>query len=125
MLKKFGTIALAVAIVFVVSACTAPDSSSDYKPKEQPHLYWKNVDATVIDIDNKTWFYITHWWVVDIIVEVEEYGLTESFTIKKSGAFNRPKEWRLKKGDTVEVTLYSWKMDSTGEIVKREIHSIN
>ena len=35
-----------------------------------------------------------------------------------------PWEIDLKKGDKVEVELYSWIYDSTGEVIKREIHRI-
>lgn len=38
--------------------------------------------------------------------------------------FGAPWEIYLEKGDKVEVELYSWVYDSTGEIIKREIHRI-
>lgn len=120
MTKRLIILIMTISLFF-----TGCDSSVNSKPRERPHLYWKNVDAIVTKVDKTTWFSVTRHYKIEVTVEIEEYGLTKKFAIEDAGVFNRPEEWELKKGDVVEVTLYSWKMDSTGEVVKREIHCIN
>ena len=34
-----------------------------------------------------------------------------------------PEHWDVETGDIVKVKLYSWVMDSTGEVVRRKIQS--
>lgn len=41
-----------------------------------------------------------------------------------SGAFGYPEQGNYRKGDIVKAEMYSWVMDSTGEIVRREIHKV-
>ena len=116
--------AIVLLVIFVFTACdSAP--VNDKTPVEQPHLYWKDIDVIVTDISKTHWYDSTHWYSVDITVKSEEYGLTKSFNSKGSGAFGCPKEWEYEKGDVVKATLYSWVMESTGEVVRREITSLS
>jgi len=78
----------------------------------------------VTSIDKRHWFATTHWYTVNVSVHSEEYQLDRNFEIKGSGAFGCPKECDYEKGDIVKAELYSWKMDSTGEITRREIHAL-
>lgn len=118
-MKKIVSL-IALTAILLFSAC----SSSSYTPKEQPHLYWKDIDVVVTDIDKQHWFATTHWYAVTITVKSEEYNLTKTLEIKGSGAFGCPEQWNYEKGQTVKAELYSWVMDSTGEVVRREIHQI-
>lgn len=118
-MKKFASF-ITFAAILLFSAC----SCSSYTPKEQPHLYWKDIDVVITDIDKRHWFAGTHWYVVEITVESEEYGLEETFEIEGSGAFGCPEQWRYEEGQTVKAELYSWVMDSTGEVVRREINQV-
>lgn len=92
--------------------------------KEQPHLYWKDIDVAVTSVDKKHWYASTHWYEVKVSVKSEEYQLTYTEVFKGSGAFGCPSQWEYDKGDTVKAKLYSWVMDSTGEVVRREIHTV-
>lgn len=98
--------------------------TSNYTPPEQPHLYWKTVTAVVTDNDVRRWFAGTHHVKTATTVYNEEYDLEATLTAQGSGMFGAPWEIDLKKGDKVEVELYSWVYDSTGEVIKREIHHI-
>ena len=95
-----------------------------YQPQEQPHLYWKDIDVVVTDIDKRHWFASTHWYVVNLTVQSEEYGLIENFEIEGSGAFGCPKEWNYEEGQTVRAQLYSWVIDSTEEVTRRKINKV-
>lgn len=98
--------------------------TSNYTPPEQPHLYWKTVTAVVTDNDVRRWFAGTHHARATTTVYNEEYDLEATLTAQGSGMFGAPWEINLQKGDKVEVELYSWVYDSTGEVIKREIHRI-
>lgn len=112
-------------VILILSGCSAESSTSgSTEPVEQPHLYWKDINVTVTDIDKRHWFAGTHWYVVDIEVYSEEYGLTGSFEEEGSGIWGRPEQWDYEIGDVVKARLYSWVMDSTGEVVKREINKV-
>jgi len=119
-------IPIMLIMLFTISLCSCGyEPDSNYVPPEQPHLYYKDIDAEVVDIDKRHWYASTHWYEVNITVYSEEYDLEETFTIKGSGAFGCPKEWEYEEGDTVNVELYSWVLDSTGEVVKRKLNKIN
>lgn len=98
--------------------------TSNYAPPEQPHLYWKTVTAVVTNNDVRRWFAGTHHAQATTTVYNEEYDLEATLTAQGSGMFGAPWEIDLQKGDKVEVELYSWVYDSTGEVIKREIHRI-
>lgn len=111
-------------IILCLTSCNIESSNREYQVQEQPHLYWKDIDVVVTDIDKRHWFATTNWYAVNITVKSEEYGLIENFEIKESGAFGCPKEWNYEEGQTVKAQLYSWVMDSTGEIIRRDIDKI-
>lgn len=123
-MRFLKSIAIAALVIFAFSACDGVPTNNR-TPVEQPHLYWKDIDVVVTDINKTHWYASTHWYSVDITVKSEEYGLEKSFNAKGSGAFSAPKEWEYEKGDIVKARLYSWVMESTGEVVRREIHSLS
>ena len=106
-----------VISLLLLCLCSCGDTSSS----EQPHLYWKTVTAVVTNNDVRRWFAGTHYARVITTVYNEEYDLEATLTTQDSGI---PWEIDLKKGDKIEVELYSWVYDSTGEVIKREIHRI-
>ena len=112
-------------VAFLLPGCTIQQTESvSSERKEQPHLYWKDIDVVVTSIDKKYWYASTHWYEVKVSVESEKYQLTYTDIFKGSGAFGRPLQWEYDKGDTVKAELYSWVMDSTGEVIRREIHRV-
>lgn len=54
----------------------------------------------------------------------DEYQLTYTDEFAGSGAFGYPEQGNYRKGDIVKAEMYSWVMDSTGEIVRQEIHKV-
>lgn len=115
----------ALILVLILSGCSVQQTGNmSSGRKEQPHLYWKDIDVVVTSVDKKHWYASTHWYEVKVSVKSEEYQLTYTEVFKGSGAFGRPSQWEYDKGDTVKAKLYSWVMDSTGEVVRREIHTV-
>lgn len=121
-MKKLTSLFLLFCCLFLFTSC-GDMNSSNYEKPEQPHLYWKDIDVVVTEIDKRYWFATTHWYTVNITVYNEEYNLTQTFEDESSGLFV-PNSWNYEKGDVIKAQLYSWKMDSTGEIVKRQINKI-
>lgn len=122
-MKKYALI-IVLLIALCLTGCNIKTKDSAYQPQERPHLYWKDIDVIVTDIDKRHWFATTHWYVVNITVESEEYGLIKSFEIKGSGTFGCPNEWDYEEGQIIKAELFSWVMDSTGEVTRREINKI-
>lgn len=115
----------ALLLVLILSGCAVHQTiNMPSGEREQPHLYWKDIDVVVISVDKKHWYASTHWYEVKVSVKSEEYQLIFTDTFKGSGAFGCPSQWEYDKGDIVKAKLYSWVMDSTGEVIRREIHAI-
>lgn len=91
---------------------------------EQPTLYYKDIDTVVTESLTWSTYCGTWWYYQSITVKSEEYGLEETFMFNSSGTFASMPYWSVQKGDKLKAELYSWKMDSTGEITKREINRI-
>lgn len=122
-MRRILSISLVILICLSLCACDMP-VNENYAPKEQPHLYWKDIDVTVTSVDQRSWFSTVHRNVMYITVESEEYGLTKSFTLESSGVINNIGCWDCKVGDVIKAELYSWVMDSTGEVIRRDIHKL-
>lgn len=113
----------AVILTLLLCFLTGCSQRPIYK-QEQPHLYWKDIDVVVENIDNVGWFAGVPRYRTRLTVYSEEYQLTYTDEFVGSGAFGKPIQWGYKQGDIVKAELYSWVMDSTGEIVKREINRV-
>ena len=122
-MKKYILI-ITLIMILCLTGCNTNTGDQTYQVQEQPHLYWKDIDVTITDINKRHWFAGTHWYVVELTVKSEEYKLTETFEIEGSGAFGCPSAWNYEEGQTVEAELYSWVMDSTGEVIKRNINRV-
>lgn len=120
-LCKILSLFLCLCICFSFSGC---ESNKNYRPKEVEHLYWKDIDVEVIDIKLTHWFAITHRYVLNITVYSEEYDLEETFEYHFQGPHSLPDCAESKEGDIVKAELFSWVLDSTGEVTKREIHKV-
>ena len=90
---------------------------------EQPHLYWKDINVVVEEVDKHHYFATVHHYEVSVTVYSKEYNLRETLDLYSKGI--KPEYWDIEEGDAVKAELYSWVMDSTGEVVKRQINSLN
>ena len=122
-MKRY-TLLIILTSLLLLTGCCQFNKNTSYTKQEQPHLYWKDIDVVVTDIDKRHWYALTHWYVVEITVESKEYDLTESFELKGSGVFGCPNQWDYEEGQVIKAELYSWVMDSTGEVIKRKIHKV-
>ena len=122
-MKKYILI-ITLVMIMCLTGCNSSTRSETYQIPEQPHLYWKDVNVVITEIDKRHWFAGTHWYVVELTVKNEEYNLEETFEIEGSGVFGCPGAWNYEEGDVVEAELYSWVMDSTGEVVNRKINRV-
>lgn len=118
--KKIFVILVSLLFTFLCGCIQNTQS----EPTEQPHLYWKDIDVVVENVDSRHWFASTHHYIVYVTVRSDEYQLTYTDEFAGSGAFGYPEQGNYRKGDIVKVEMYSWVMDSTGEIVRREIHKV-
>ena len=123
MKKTICFLTLIVLMISIFCGC-GYEPDPNYVPPEKPHLYWKDIDVVVTDISKRHWFGGTHWYQVDITVKSEEYDLEQTFTYKGSGMFGCPSQWEYDIGDVVKAELYSWVMDSTGEVTQRTINMV-
>ena len=122
---------LVIVMILVILSCflsgcttTSTITSEQSTPQEQPHLYWKDIPVTVTDIDKRTWFAGTRRYNVTVSVHSDTYNIDETFTEEGSGFYGCPDSWNYEKGDTITAELYTWKIDSTGEITRRCINQI-
>ena len=115
--KKIFVILVSLLFTFLCG-CT---QNTQFEPTEQPHLYWKDIDVVVENVDSRHWFASTHHYIVYVTVRSDEYQLTYTDEFAGSGAFGYPEQGNYRKGDIVKAEMYSWVMDSTGEIVRQEI----
>lgn len=120
-LNKKLFVILVLLLPTLLYGCT---QDMQYEPKEQPHLYWKDIDVVVENVDSRHWFASTPRYIVYVTVRSDEYQLTYTDEFAGSGAFGYPEQGNYRKGDIVKAEMYSWVMDSTGEIVRREIHKV-
>lgn len=74
--KKIFVILVSLLFTFLCG-CTQNTQS---EPTEQPHLYWKDIDVVVENVDSRHWFASTHHYIVYVTVRSDEYQLTYSGT---------------------------------------------
>lgn len=121
-MKKIFCGILLLLLCFSFSGC---EPNKDYKPREREHLYWKDINVKVTDIELTHSFAVTHRYRLNITVYSEEYDLEESFEYYSQGFMaNLPNCAESEVGDTVKAELYSWVLDSTGEVVRRQINQV-
>ena len=125
-MKKLLGISLILLSLLLLGCCSLNLEQPISQPTqiEQPTLYYKDIDVVVTESLTWSTYCGTWWYYQSITVKSEEYGLEETFMFNSSGTFASMPYWSVKKGDKLKAELYSWKMDSTGEITKREINRI-
>ena len=123
MTKKLFCALLAFIVLFGLYAC-AYEPDPNYKPPEREHLYWKDIDVVVKDVDKRTWFATVHRYELKITVYSEEYDLEKTLHYSGSGMLTNIPGWSAKEGETLKAQLYSWVIDSTGKVVRRDINKI-
>lgn len=109
------------ALMFLIGCSPKSNNGHAHKLAETPHLYWKDINVVITDINKKHWYASGHHYKMYLTVESKEYGLSESFTLNGSDA---KEKWGYEEGDIIEAELYSWVMDSTGEVIRREINKV-
>ena len=107
--------------VCCIAALTGCDT--DFEPREEPVLYKETIEVTVTDVYQRRWYAANaHHFELTLTVYNEEYGITDKVTETGAGMWGQPKHWDATKGDKLTAVLYTWKMVSTGQIIRREIH---
>lgn len=97
----------------------------EYVPApETPVLYYKDIDVVVVENNKYSHFGKVKSYSQSITVRSEEYDLEETFTYKGNGMFINMSYWSVQKGEILKAELYSWKLESTGEITKRRIDNL-
>lgn len=97
---------------------TVASRPDDWQPAERPSLYQKTIPVEVISVDRRQGF-ASH--IISVKVKSDEYGIEKNIEKRQADAL---KIWDIDKGDIVDATLYSWVMESTGEVVRRDIHGL-
>lgn len=112
------TLALIVSVLTIKILASNIVDAEIYANEESPKRYYKYADVVVTDIDARHWYASGHHWTTHITVKNEEYNISKSFNYTGSAA----KEMSdLKKGDIIQAEIRSYVIESTGEIVSREI----
>lgn len=114
-------------VLFLLSSlifCGCEYTTSNYRPKENPVRYYKDIDVVVVSTQKKHTLAKIPRYYQSITVKSEEYGLEKIFDFSSSGVFASMPYWDLKEGDVVKAELYSYKMESTGEIIERSINQL-
>lgn len=122
-MRKIVCVIFVILSILFIAGCSS-ERNPNYVPPEQPHLYWKDIDVEVTKIDKRQWFATVHRRIVNITVYSEEYNLEKTLTYEDQGMWINNPAWNYEKGDIIKAELYSWVMDSTGEIVRRDINKI-
>lgn len=118
------SILLLVGLFTLIATSDSNTSSNTNQQQEKPVLYWKDIDVEVVSNNKHSWFVKTRFYKQEIKVISNEYNLEETFYLNDSGAFANMPYWNVKEGDVIKAELYSWRLESTGEIINREINKL-
>ncbi len=110
-------------LLFLLAGCSMPEAGQ-YERKEQPHLYWKDIDVVVTDVEKRKSLGVPVRYEAIVSVKSEAFKLSYKDKFKGVGFGGRPKQWDYKEGDIVKAEMLSWVMKSNGKVVKREINRI-
>lgn len=112
---------LVIGIIYGIRYLSDNITTSGTAYAEKEHLYWKNIDVEVVSCDYHSWYASGTHMKCEITVKSEEYQLEESFSLEGQDAM---KYQNCKNGDIIKAELFSWVIDSTGVITRREIHQL-
>lgn len=118
------SILLLVGLFTLIATSDSNTSSNTNQQQEKTVLYWKDIDVEVVSNNKHSWFVKTRFYKQEIKVISNEYNLEETFYLNDSGAFANMPYWNVKEGDVIKAELYSWRLESTGEIINREINKL-
>lgn len=123
--KNNSDYALWILIIFVIVLALlllgcGRERNSVQSRIERDHLYWKDVECEIED----SWFNtavpaLCSGWVR---VRLDEYGLEETFDLQGFEASEMRTYVRHNK--TITCEMYSWVLDSTGEVTRRMLNKI-
>lgn len=97
--KKIFVILVSLLFTFLCG-CT---QNTQFEPTEQPHLYWKDIDVVVENVDSRHWFASTHHYIVYVTVRSDEYQLTYTDEFAGSGAFGYPEQGNYRNGTGLKI----------------------
>lgn len=120
-MKKLLTLLLLCSCL--LSGCGEGASYQVPPPPESPHLYWKDVEMTVLEV-SKYKSMNGQRREIYIILYSPDYGCSFDFEDTSIGLARRPMGWNYEAEDTVVAEVYSWVYDSTGEVEDRIINQI-
>ena len=119
------SILLLVGLFTLIATSDSNTSSNTNQQQEKPVLYWKDIDVEVVSSRRKSnLFGRVKRYSQTITVRSKEYKLEKTFKLNSSGAFANMPYWNVKEGDVIKAELYSWRLESTGEIINREINKL-
>lgn len=113
-------ILIALTIVLLCGCEKGAYSSQSQSQMEREHLYWKDIECKIED----SWFnaavpaLCTGW----IEVKTEEYGIEETFVLRGYEA-SEMRDY-VRDNETITCEMYSWVLDSTGEVTRRMLNKI-
>ena len=112
-------IVVIVSVLLLLSGCGREKSSIQFS-KEREHLYWKDIECQIED----SWFNaavpaLCNGWIE---VKSDEYGLEETFNLHGFEASEMRTYVRDNK--TITCEMYSWVLDSTGEVTRRTLSRV-
>ena len=110
-------------MVLLAALLSCGCSTHDPDDAEQPQHHWKTVNAVITDIDKQHWYTLFHNYGVNMTLYNEEYD-AEGVVYRSSSGMNDFSWWGCEVGDVVEVQLDYWVMESTGEVVRKEITDV-
>lgn len=125
--SKIRDLIIPVLITFFLVFCAAIGTINQMSQvPEGTKLYKQDIDVVVTEISKSefpryTGISIIYDYDVDVTVYSKEFNTTEKFSY--GGLFHN-KYFDLKKGDIIQAELYTYKNESTGEIVKKEINRL-
>lgn len=122
--NKFYKGILLIFIIIMLSTLNGCGDMTSYTPPEKPVLYHKDIEVRVVSNKKQKFTGKVPRASQNIKVVSEEYNLENSFNYSSSGVFMNMPFWSVKEGDVIQAELLSWKLESTGEIVKREINRL-
>lgn len=91
---------------------------------EQPVVSNMEIPVVITSIDKRHWYASTHHWTLRMTVKNEEYGLEKSFDFSASGGFAVVPFWDNNIGDTLTANMKIYTIESSGEVVSRDISKV-
>lgn len=118
---KLNKIVILLTMVLLIAVFSCGCSTHDPDDAEQPQHHWKTVNAVITDIDKQHWSAGIHnYYDVNITLYNEEYDV-EGVIYRASDGMSDFGWWGCATGNTIKVQMDYWIMESTGEVVRKEI----